>query len=233
MTQSSLNYAALLDSVACAISDSVAVVQVACTNQSAGSEPIEIMRESYNNSVKPQLVAGSFGVESLTSEVGGAYGELCTHLLSLIARWRSYRAANNKRIRLVDVQDQIASEAAAFGRSCLESVSTAVSSAMQAEAMLKSKANLFVKLVFAHVQTTDKTYKPSYSSFSPLGICLDSLTSKNAVYSFGYWDGADLMGAPLGWLYSTEQDRQILEKLAATAFGQPVRFTEDYNSIVL
>lgn len=224
---SSLKYSVLLDSVARAIKDSVAAVQVVCRTESPGARLIELM-VPYNSSVKPHLVAGSFGVEALTREVEGAYGELCTHLVAVLARFRSYRESGNKRIELVELQNQAVADAAAFGRSCLETVSAAISSAMHAEAMLFFQANLFVDLVFADVQATRKTYNPPHNCFTPLGICLSSLTRDKAVYEFAYWDGADCVTFPLHLLYSTSADLQTLNKLAAMSFvGRTVQLIHD------
>jgi|GEM_PF-1752314 len=231
----SLNYSGLLDAMTQAINHSVVAVRVACTAHSlrpSSASPLDTIREAYNSSVKPHLVAGSFGVESLTREVGGAYGELCTHLMALIASWNSYRDAGNRRIELVVVQNQTVHAAAAHGWACLESVSGSICRTMHAEAKLKSDADLFASLVSKDAEDTGKTYNPPHACYVPMGIALTSLTSNEASYSFGYWSG-DMQTLPLGFLYSTAEDQRTLARLAAISFNRPVRVTPNCNGIAL
>lgn len=230
------DYQGCLRALSRAISQSVAAVQSRCTPDAKPSDKplLETMRGLYAQSVKP-MFEHKKADEAVERELGTAFGAMITHLQAVEAGWQVFRTSNNKLIDLGSQSRVIAEQAVRAGEACYNAAVEAVSRLMVIEAQVRNKAETFIEMVSEHGRATDHVYRSSphstFFTYSPLGVYLAEQTRKSVRFEFTYWDGADAIMADLGSLYPSVEDRKVLDRLAALAFGAPVRFTSNYSVI--
>lgn len=98
------------------------------------------------------------------------------------------------------------------------------------------EVNAFLALVNRFIEKTGhvyRTYPESPFSYTPFAVHEVRRSETQINFGFTYWDGADALQPDLGDLFRTETDRAEIAALACQAFSRPVRFTEDFNAILI
>lgn len=168
-------------------------------------------------------------------KLGQIFGALFVELESIYASWKTFSVSGNKLLDLGVIRDRCSRDAALAGALYEGLVFSLAAELTRLEVDYKQKAKEFARLAYQlATQSGGGSFVCQYSG-PVYAVSTERLSWKQITFGFHTHDGIEPITGSLGELFSGENGRAALLKLAKQVFGDAVQLGQDpyYRSCLI
>jgi len=218
------------------VASSMALVTEHCRPQSAEVDILEKLREAWSKRIKAVSENDNRRHEVLEKGLGQYFGALVTHVNAIHEKWKRIESDGKNQLIDLDYESDLCRREALEQALKISRAACAYASNLErAESEMLARSLLLAQQLEAYVKRNKILCRSSpYSdcfTYAIHGISAEVRGHGKLVCTFYYWDGVDECYADINLLFTTEEQKVEVRKLAGICLGNIGSLGEDLSTI--